>query len=91
MGNIDNGVEVDGNAHDIVIGGPQPTFNIIPHNTISANGGNGVAIVGTAHNITVSYSYIGTDITGRLSAGNSDDGVFIWPRHVFEHRRLDRP
>ena len=32
------GVEVDGNAHDIVIGGPQPTFNIIPHNAISANG-----------------------------------------------------
>ena len=68
MGNDDNGVEVGGNAHDIVIGGPQPTFNIIPHNAISANGGNGVAIVGTAHNITVSYSYIGTDLTGMQRA-----------------------
>ena len=48
MGNKNNGVEVDGNAHDIIIGGPQPTFNIIPQNTISANGGNGVAIDGNA-------------------------------------------
>ena len=44
MGNKNNGVEVNGNAHDIVLGGPQPTFDIIPHNAISANGGNGVAI-----------------------------------------------
>ena len=48
MGNKNNGVEVDGNANNDMIGGPQPTFNIIPQNTISANGGNGVAIDGTA-------------------------------------------
>ncbi len=46
MGNMNNGVEVDGNASGIIIGGPQPTFNIIPHNAISANGGNGVAVDG---------------------------------------------
>ena len=36
MGNKNNGVEVDGNASSDFIGGPQPTFNIIPHNAISA-------------------------------------------------------
>ena len=61
MGNVDNGVEVDGTARNNVIGGPQPTFNIIPHNTISANGNNGVAIDGHAHNITVNNSFIGTN------------------------------
>jgi trimeric autotransporter adhesin len=79
MGNSGNGVEVGGNAHDVVIGGPQPTFNVIPQNAISANGASGVAIVGTAHNVTVSNSYIGTDITGLAQRGNSDDGVSIGP------------
>ena len=65
MGNVDNGVEVDGTAHDDVIGGPQPTFNVIPQNTISANGTNGVAIDGHAHGITVNNSYIGTDVLGQ--------------------------
>ena len=68
MGNENNGIEVDGNAHNDLIGGPQPTFNIIPQNAISANGDNGVAITGNAHNITVSHSYIGTDLTGRCWA-----------------------
>ncbi len=79
MGNIGNGITVDGNAHNIVIGGPQPTFNIIPHNVISANGGNGVAISGHAHNITVSYSYIGTDLIGTTALGNAGAGVYLAP------------
>jgi hypothetical protein len=77
MGNKNNGVEVGGNAHDIVIGGPQPTFNIIPHNAISANGGNGVAITGNAHDIRVSFSFIGTDLTGLDAFGNAKAGVYL--------------
>jgi hypothetical protein len=79
MGNVHNGVEVDGQAHDIVIGGPQPTFNIIPHNAISANGGNGVAITGSANNVQVSFSDIGTDLTGGGALGNVGAGVYVGP------------
>ncbi len=74
MGNKNNGVEVDGNANNDIIGGPQPTFNIIPQNAISANGANGVAIDGNAHNITVSHSYIGTDLTGS-HLGSDETGL----------------
>jgi hypothetical protein len=88
MGNINNGVEVDGTAHGDIIGGPQPTFNIIPQNAISANGGYGVAIDGSANNITVSHSYIGTDLTGSMLGtagtgqddfGNAKAGVYLGP------------
>lgn len=78
MGNHGDGILVDGNAHNILIGGPQPTFNIIPHNAISANEGFGVEILGSAHNITVSFSDIGTDLTGTESSlGNALGGVFL--------------
>jgi hypothetical protein len=77
MGNHDNGIEVDGTAHSDVIGGPQPTFNVIPENVISSNGGNGVAIDGRAHGITVNNSYIGTDVAGVQHRGNSDSGVYL--------------
>jgi hypothetical protein len=79
MGNVDNGVEVDGTAHNIVIGGPQPTFNVIPQNTISANGNNGVAIDGHAHGITVNNGFMGTNITGLLAFGNGNSGVYLGP------------
>jgi hypothetical protein len=77
MGNVGNGVEVGGTAHHLVIGGPQPTFNIIPQNIISANGGNGVAIIGKANNITVSNGYIGTDVSGHNAFGNGLAGVYL--------------
>ncbi len=88
MGNKNNGVEVDGNASNDLIGGPQPTFNIIPQNAISGNGGNGVAIDGNANNITVSHSYIGTDLTGSYlgsngtalnTLGNALAGIYLGP------------
>ncbi len=44
---------------------------------ISANDGNGVAIVGTAHNILVSNGYIGTDVTGKAARGNAEAGVYL--------------
>jgi hypothetical protein len=77
MGNGGNGVEVGGTAHHNVIGGPQPTANIIPQNIISANGANGVAIIGKANNITVSNGYIGTDVFGQNAFGNALAGVYL--------------
>jgi hypothetical protein len=79
MGNVKNGVEVDGDAHDIIIGGPQPTFNVVPHNAISANGANGVAIDGSAYNVTVSFDFIGTDLAGGAAEPNGMAGVFVGP------------
>src|SRR5260221_5148558 len=80
MGNKNNGVEVDGAAHDIDIGGPKLTLNVIPHNVISGNGGNGVAITGSAHNVHVNYSDIGTNITRLVGLGNVGAGVVVGPR-----------
>jgi parallel beta-helix repeat protein len=77
MGNADNGIEIGGNAQRIVVGGPQPTFNVAPRNAISHNGNNGVAIVGSARNNIVSHSYIGTDSTGSVAWGNGNAGVYI--------------
>jgi hypothetical protein len=77
MGNVANGIEVDGTAHNNVIGGPSPTFNIIPQNTISSNGANGVAIDGHAHSITVNNSFIGTNLLGLQALGNANDGVYL--------------
>jgi hypothetical protein len=77
MGNADNGVEIGGNAHDNVIGGPQPTFSIIPQNAISANGGHGVAVVGYAHDNRINFSYIGTGLFGQGDLGNKGSGVLL--------------
>lgn len=77
MGNIDNGIEISGKAQNIVVGGPQPAFNVIPQNVISHNGGNGVAILGTARNNIVSHSYIGLDFTGQAARPNAEAGVLI--------------
>ena len=79
MGNKNNGVEVGGTANNNIIGGPQPTFNIIAHNAISANGGNGVAIDGAAHDNRISFSFIGTDLTGLSAFGNANAGVLLGP------------
>jgi parallel beta-helix repeat protein len=79
MGNVDNGVEVNGTAHSDVIGGPQPTFNVVPQNTISSNGNDGVAIDGHAHGITVNNSFIGTNVLGQQLSGNGGAGIYLGP------------
>ena len=71
MGNHRDGVLVDGNAHDIVSGGPQPTFNVIPQNAFSGNGWYGVDVEGNAHDIAINHSVIGTDVTGTYAIGNA--------------------
>ncbi len=71
MGNHRDGVLIDGSAHDIVIGGPQPTFNIIPFNAFSGNGWYGVDVEGSAHDISINNSLMGTDVTGAYAIGNA--------------------
>jgi trimeric autotransporter adhesin len=79
MGNKVNGVEVAGNAHNIFVGGPQPSFNIIPQNAISENGAYGVAVDGQTHDVTVNHSYIGTSLLGDGQFGNTLAGVYLAP------------
>jgi len=79
MGNGDNGVEVGGFAHYNLVGGPNATFNIIPHNAISANGGYGVAFVDSANNNALNFSNIGTDLLGTQALGNAKSGVLLGP------------
>jgi parallel beta-helix repeat protein len=67
--NRDNGIEVGGNAHGNVIGGPAPPHKIGSHNVISANLGYGVAFTGTAHNNQLNFSFIGTDVQGNVKGG----------------------
>ncbi len=77
MGNADNGVEVGGKAREIVIGGRTDSFSIIPQNAISANGGNGVALIGKSRNIEVNGGFIGTNLQGEAAFGNLLAGVLI--------------
>ncbi len=77
MGNLGNGVAITGDAHDNIIGGPQPTFNVVPHNVISDNTLNGVAILDTAHDNTVNFGFIGTVLNGTQALANGGDGVLV--------------
>ena len=70
-----NGVLIDGNAHDNIIGGFQPSVAI--HNTISSNGAYGIAIVGNASNNTVITSFVGTDVGATSALGNGSAGIFV--------------
>jgi hypothetical protein len=79
MGNKRDGIEIDGTAHNNVIGGPQPTFNVIAQNTISSNAADGVAIDGGAYNNTINNSFIGLDLLGTAARGNGASGVYIAP------------
>lgn len=79
MGNADNGIEVGGQARGIVIGGLQPDFSVIPHNVISGNLGNGVAVVGAAWGTKINFSYIGTNTLGTSAFGNGKAGVYLGP------------
>ncbi|HEX4142637.1 MAG TPA: right-handed parallel beta-helix repeat-containing protein [Pirellulales bacterium] len=79
MGNKRDGIEIDGTAHNDVIGGPQPTFNVVAQNTISANAVDGVAIDGGAYDNTVNNSFIGTNLGGTAARGNGASGVYIGP------------
>jgi len=70
-----DGLLIDGNAHDNVIGGS--LRSVIPQDTFSGNAGYGVAIAGDAHGNRVFSSFIGTEIGGLARLGNGRGGVLI--------------
>jgi titin len=74
LGNVFEGVSVRGGSSNNVIGGTVAGAG----NLISGNNGYGVTIaeMGTTGNL-VQGNYIGTDVTGTLPLGNSDNGVII--------------
>jgi hypothetical protein len=67
--NKGNGIEIGGDAHDNLIGGPAPQQTIGTNNVISANLGYGIAFTGTAHNNQVNLTFIGTDVKGNVKGG----------------------
>lgn len=74
-----NGVVVGGSAFGNMIGGKLDGFSIIPHNAISGNVGHGILFTGTAHNNAVTYSFIGSDLTGSAAVPNGGSGIFLAP------------
>ncbi|WP_439623768.1 beta strand repeat-containing protein [Gemmata sp.] len=84
--NGDNGIEIGGLARDIVIGGPQTDFSVVPTGTVSANKGYGVAVLGGASDIDINFVHIGTNSGGIAEdpanpqgLGNQKGGVFVGP------------
>ncbi|HWG43169.1 MAG TPA: right-handed parallel beta-helix repeat-containing protein [Gemmataceae bacterium] len=75
LGNGGDGVLIDANAHDNLIGGNQ--VSVILQNTISSNGGSGIAIRDNASNNQVFHSFIGTDILGINAYGNAGAGIIM--------------
>lgn len=73
LGNVDEGVFIGG-ASENIIGG----MAVGAGNLISGNNGNGVTIVDTeTTGNKVQGNYIGTDVTGTVSLGNTADGVVL--------------
>ena len=73
------GVIINGGASNNRIGTDGNSLNDVgERNVIAGSGNDGVDIygVGTTQNV-VAGNYIGTDITGRVSLGIADDGVYI--------------
>ncbi len=73
--NGNDGLEIDGTAHDNVIGGTQAS--VIPQNTFSGNTGYGVAIRGSAYDNQVLLSYIGLTAGGTAGLGNLAGGILV--------------
>jgi CSLREA domain-containing protein len=77
LGNAFDGVSLESNATQNVIGGMEPGAR----NVISGNNRDGVFIQGVSivsgDGNAVLGNFIGTDITGTLALGNSEDGVRI--------------
>lgn len=78
MGNFRDGILVL-NSPDNVIGGTDPNAR----NICSGNGYNGIAIVlAPARNNTVQGNFIGTDVTGTVSAPNNFHGIYTYQSPV---------
>ena len=73
LGNFDNGVAIHSSASGNIIGG-----TVAGSRNVIAGGEEGVLITGTGTTgNAVSGNYIGTDVTGLVAAGFSDDAIQI--------------
>lgn len=77
LGNQGDGIFVSSNSFGNIIGSSNtnPTVFMLA-NIISANNSNGINLCGSSNN-QITMNYIGTDITGLVSYGNSNDGILI--------------
>lgn len=75
LANGNDGLLIDGTAHDNVVGGYQAS--VIPLNIFSGNTGYGVAITGAAYDNQVYNTYVGVDVFGTAAAANQAGGVLI--------------
>jgi Periplasmic copper-binding protein (NosD) len=75
--NGNDGVLIDGNAHDNAIG--DYYHSVIPQNTFSGNFGYGLAIVDGAHDNQVFNNFIGIDVLGRFALSNQQGGIYVGP------------
>jgi hypothetical protein len=79
--NGNDGILIGGTAHGNTVGGY--TLSVIPQNTISGNGGYGIAIVGSAYGNLIVDSFVGTNVLGDAVVatpsyhGNKLGGIFI--------------
>lgn len=73
LGNTAHGIDIIGDVTAVSVGNSAGTGR----NVISSNGGDGVYIDGSDQ-VEVIGNYIGTDHTGEIDRGNSDDGVQIF-------------
>ena len=71
-----NGIVITGAGN--TIGGSTPTPGTVAGNVISGTAGEGVEISGaSATDNTVAGNLIGTDETGEVGVGNTDDGILL--------------
>jgi hypothetical protein len=70
-----NGVLIDGNAHDNVVG--DYYHSVIPQNTFSGNLGYGLALIEGAHDNRIFDNFIGTDVLGRIALANRQGGLYV--------------
>ncbi|MBI4747502.1 MAG: DUF11 domain-containing protein [Acidobacteria bacterium] len=74
LGNSFNGVQISGSADNTLIGGT--TAN--DRNILSGNDTSGMLLTSTASTgSTIQGNFIGTDITGTLDVGNTQDGINV--------------
>jgi parallel beta-helix repeat protein len=73
--NQNNGLVIDGTAHDNTIGGTLDS--VIPENLFSGNDGYGIALLDQASDNTVFNSYVGLGDFGVGALGNSEGGVYV--------------
>lgn len=70
-----NGIELNGNVHDVVIGGHQ--LSVMPQNLFSGNLGYGIVLKDNAHDNWILNSFVGTKASGDAALSNQLGGILI--------------